>query len=413
MNAEILSVGTELLLGEILDTNAQYLSARLKDVGIDVYHRVTVGDNLHRLSEAFRTALGRADIVIASGGLGPTDDDVTASALSQVLGRPLLFNEKAWEDILKWLKKRGRGTGENSDRKQALIIEGATVLPNAVGTAPGQAIFWGGKLAVILPGPPSEMIPMFENQVVPLIRRLYPDLHPLLSTNLKLVGISEARVGEIVKDLMESSNPTLAPYVNPGEVRLRIAAKGNTPEESLELLRSMEEKVRSRLGEFIYGKDDETLEEVVGNLLTRKGLTLAVAESVTGGLLCHRITGVPGSSRYLKMGVIAYSPKIKVSCLGVSVNDVNRNEAVNREVAESMARGVRDLAGADIGLATTGFAGPGGGTEEEPVGTVYVGYCYKDKTFSEREVYQGQRDRVKLLASQKALHCLFKLLKSI
>jgi len=412
VNAEILSVGTELLLGEIVDTNAQYISARLKSIGVDVYRRVTVGDNPARLTTAFREAMGRASIIVATGGLGPTDDDITAACLAEAIGRRLEFREDAWETILRWFAKSGRTPGD-PERKQACIVEGGAFFANRVGTAPGQAVLSGGNLFVLLPGPPSEMIPMFETEVVPLIRKTYPGLVPLVSRSLNLVGIPEARVGEMVKDLMESTNPTVAPYVGLGEVRLRIAARGRGQKESQEMVAQMEEKLRQRLDGYIYGKDEETLEEAVGKLLERKGLTLGVAESVTGGLVCHRITTTPGSSRYFKMGLVAYSPKVKVSCLSVSPKDAEKHDAVNPEVAKSMASGVRDLAGADIGLSTTGFAGPGGGTAEEPLGTVYVGLSYKDRLLVDRAVFPGKRDRVKALGAQRALYCLWKFLKDL
>jgi len=410
VQAEILSVGTELLLGEIVDTNAQYISSRFRELGIDIYRRSTVGDNPARLIAAFKEAMGRADIVLATGGLGPTDDDVTAQCLAAACGRKLVFSEEAWRSIKEWLEKRGRQATERN-KKEAYIIEGGMFLPNTEGTAPGQAITIAGKLAAILPGPPREMMPMFEEKLVPLIRKTFPDLVPLGTVNLKLVGIPEARVNELVKDLMGSANPSLAPYVGTGEVRLRIAARGCTEQETKEMLTDMEKKVRQRLGQYIYGKDDETLEGVVGRLLRRRGLKLAVAESITGGLICQRLTQVPGSSLYFKMGMVAYSPKVKASCLGVSYEDVNRDESVNEEVAKSMADGVRRLAGTDIGLSTTGFAGPAGGTEKEPVGTVYTALSYKDEFVVDRQVYPGSRATVKARAAQGALCILFKFLK--
>ncbi|HHW18128.1 MAG TPA: competence/damage-inducible protein A [Firmicutes bacterium] len=410
MHAEILSVGTELLLGEITDTNAQYISARLKDIGVDVFRRVTVGDNPARLEAAFREAIGRADIIIATGGLGPTDDDLTAQCLAASLGRRLVFNEAAWALIEERLRKRGRA-GSEADKKQAYIIEGGLFFPNREGTAPGQAVLFDGKLAAILPGPPREMRPMFDTQVLPLICKTYEGLQPILSVNLKLVGIPEAKVNEVLKDLMESANPSCAPYVGVGEVRVRIAAKGSSTREAQLMLSKVEEEVRRRLGEYIYGQDEETLEEAVADLLRKRGMTLAVAESVTGGLVCHRLTGVPGISRHFIAGMVAYSPKIKVSCLGVPSEAALRDQAVNEEVARSMAEGIRRLAGADIGLATTGFAGPEGGTEREPIGTVYVGLSDKRGYLVDRQVYPGSRSSVKEFGAQRALYVLWKHLK--
>lgn len=382
----------------------------MRDIGIDVYRRVTVGDNEVRLTEAFSVALQRADIVLATGGLGPTSDDLTAFCLAKALGRPLTFSEEAWQTVLRWVQRRGRQPTE-SDRKQAFIIEGAMALPNSEGTAPGQALILGNKLAFLLPGPPREMVPMFESQVLPLIRRQYPDLVPIAVRNLKLVGISEARVGELVNDLMDSRNPTLAPYVGSGEIRLRIAARADTREEAARLVAEFESRVRERLGEYIYGQDEDTLESVVGQLLRKKGLSLACAESVTGGLICHRLTQVPGSSLYLKMGVVAYSASAKTSCLGVKPQAAALEAGVNPEVAQSMAESVRLLAGADIGISTTGFAGPEGGTEKEPVGTVYIGLSYAGGHVIDRQTYLGSRHTVKEMASQRALILLWQFLK--
>ncbi|MGE5578602.1 MAG: competence/damage-inducible protein A [Bacillota bacterium] len=406
MHAEVLSVGTELLLGEITDTNAQEISARLKEAGIDVYRRVTVGDNMARLQASFSEALGRADVVIATGGLGPTDDDLTAEALAVAMGRKLVFDETAWSWTRSWFERRGRAPTE-SDRKQAMIIEGGMALRNFNGTAPGQAVVTDGKVAAILPGPPREMIPMLQDQVLPLISSQFPHLAPLHCRDLKLVGIGESRVGEVVRDLMRCSNPTLAPYAGSGEVRLRIAAKSQSPKEATAMLDRVEAEVRSRLQEYVYGTGDATLESVCGDLLAKKGLTLAIAESVTGGLIAHRVTLVPGSSRYFRMGVVAYDPAVKVTCLGVSGEAVRKNDAVSADVARDMALGVKTLAGAKIGLATTGFAGPDGGTPDEPVGTVYTAVASADGVTVDRQVYGGSRAAVKQYASQRALYMLW------
>ena len=407
MHAEILSVGTELLLGEIVDTNAQYISARLKEIGVSVYRRQTVGDNRSRLTGAFREALGRASLVIATGGLGPTDDDLTAACLAEALGLPLEFHEGAWEDMLEWFALRGREPSPG-DRKQAMIIKGGIPFMNKVGTAPGQAVFKDGKLACILPGPPREMIPMFEEHVVPLIKSTFMDLVPLYIKNLKLTGLPEVRVGEIIKDLMESASPTVAPYVSRGEIRIRIAAGSKEPGEAKRMVDGMAREIRSRLKEYIYGEDDDTLESVVGEIMTRRGLSIAVAESVTGGLVAHKLTNVPGSSRYFKMGMVAYSPAIKATCLGVPDEALRKDEAVNAETAVSMALGVKSLAGTKIGLATTGFAGPTGGTDKEPVGTVYVAVADESGTEVERFVYSGSRIDVKEYGAVRALYVLWR-----
>lgn len=397
-------------MGEITDTNAQYISSRLRDTGVDIYKRITVGDNPARLKAAFEEAVRNAGIVIATGGLGPTADDITASALAEALGRKLEFSEDAWAVTLDWFTRRGR-TPTEADKKQAMIVPNGTFLPNHNGTAPGQIAFYEGGLAAILPGPPREMVPMFENQVLPVIRSRFPDLRPLTCLDLKLVGIGESRVGEIVRDLMDCPNPSLAPYVGTAEVRLRIAARGATPGESARMVEGVEGEVRRRLGDFVYGVNADTLESTCGELMVKKGLTLAIAESVTGGLVAHKVTLVPGSSRYFKMGVVAYQPSVKVTCLGVPAEAVNTDEAVNPDVARSMAEGVRTLAGAKIGLATTGFAGPEGGTTAEPLGTVYTALAHEGGTTVDKQVFLGSRASIKDFASQRALYILWDYLR--
>lgn len=411
MQAEVLSVGTELLLGEITDTNAQYLSGKLRDAGVDVYRRVTVGDNPARLTASFREALGRADIVIATGGLGPTADDVTAKCLAEAMGLRLVFSQDAWDMTASWFRKRGREPRE-TDRKQAMIIEGGRFLSNLNGTAPGQAIVAGGKLAALLPGPPREMMPMFEDYVMPLIKESFPGLIPLTCKDLRLVGIGEGQVQETVGDLMESVNPSLAPYAGLGEVRLRVAARGHDPKESQAMVLSMEQKVRERLDDYIYGTTEDTLEGVCVGLLKKTGLTLGVAESITGGLILNRLTGVPGVSANLKMGIVAYSPAVKVSTLGVPEEAVRREDAVNPDVAEAMAKSARALSGAKIGLATTGFAGPGGGTADAPVGTVYTALTHRQGSIVDRQLLTGTRNAIKERAAQNALAMLWRHLKS-
>ncbi len=412
MQAEVLSVGTELLLGEIVDTNAQYISRRLKEWGVDVYRRVTVGDNPARLKATFKEALGRADIVVATGGLGPTADDLTAPCLAEALDRELVFSQRAWEEIVAWFAKRDR-VPQNADRKQAMIIQGGEHLPNANGTAPGQAILWDGRLAALLPGPPREMIPMFETRVLPMIAKAFPHLVPLTCKDLHLAGIGESQVQEIVADLMDSPNPSLAPYATLGQLRLRIAARGRDPEESQRLVLDMEHKVRQRLGGNVFGSDADTLEGVCGRLMAKKGLTLAVAESLTGGLVCHRLTGVPGASKYLKMGVIAYSGAAKGACLGVPLDAVRDQESVNPEATKSMAQGVRALAGATIGLSTTGFAGPAGGTVKEPVGSIYFGLAYPGGVMVDHQKFTGDRAAIRERAAQQALLMLWRYLKGL
>ena len=410
MNAEILSIGTELLLGEIIDTNAQYLSSRLRDIGVNVYRRVTVGDNPKRLLLAFEDSIKRADLIIATGGLGPTQDDVTARCLASALNRDLVFDENAWNNMHRWFAKRNRKSGD-SDKKQAYVVDGGVFLPNEVGTAPGQAIKFDKTFAVLLPGPPSEMKPMFESYVVPLIKQCFPDLEPIHYVNLNIVGLGESRVAEAVKDLLTYQNPTVAPYAGGGQVRLRIAAQTGNEKEAASMISQVEKEVRKRLGHHVYGRNSETLEQAIGRLLRTKGLTIAIAESVTGGLICHRLSEVPGSSKYFKMGMVAYDSKVKMSSLGVPPEVVHKDQAVNEQVAKYMADSVRLLAGADLGLATTGFAGPEGGTPNAPLGTVYIGLSHKKYgVIADKIVYPSSRPRTKQYAAQRALYVLYRYL---
>lgn len=409
MKAEVLSVGTELLLGEILDTNAQYLSRELKDLGFDIHHRVTVGDDVERLTAAFRSAIGRSDLTVSTGGLGPTSDDLTAPALATAVQRELVFCEEAWELVKTRLAARGRQPCE-SDKKQALVVAGAEVIPNGTGIAPGQVLTFGEKTVLLLPGPPDEMRPMWEEQARAMLRRRFPGLRPLRSRDLKLAGIAEALVQETIADLFLSPDPTVAPYVEAGGLRIRIATRDEDERRAWAKIARTEEAIRSRLGKFVFGTDGDTLESVVGALLARKGLSLAVAESCTGGLLSHRITSVPGTSGYFRMGIVAYSSRVKRECLDVPRHDLERDEAVNPEVAVSMARNVRELAAADLGVSTTGFAGPSGGTPEVPVGTVYIGLAWRDGCHVETQRYTGNRATVMGRAAQAALVLLWQFL---
>jgi nicotinamide-nucleotide amidase len=409
MQAEILSIGTELLLGEITDTNAQYISRRLKELGIDVYRRTTIGDNLVRLRTSLEESLSRADIVISTGGLGPTGDDITAKALAEALGTSIQFSEEAFSMMMGWYKARGRVPGESA-RKQAMIVEGSTPLPNRQGTAPGQAYIDNKKMAFLLPGPPREMIPMFEESVVPLILKRVPGLLSLHSKSLRLTGIGEATVHDIVRDLMEKANPSLASYAGEGEVRLRIAARGHNEAESQELVESVEKEVRQRLREYIYGEDDDTLEGSISKILKKRNLTIAVAESITGGLVSHRLTSIPGSSSYMKLGIVAYSPDVKSTSLGIAREIVSDNDSVNPTVARQMAESVRSLSGASLGVALTGFAGPTGGTPQEPIGTVYCALAAKDSTRVDRQTFAGNRAWIRRQAAQRVLYILWRYL---
>lgn len=372
MIAELVFVGTELLLGEILNTNARYLSEKLALLGIDVYYQTTVGDNPERMRTVFRQALSRADVVIASGGLGPTMDDLTREVAAEVTGRTLRLDEGLVAELDAWFTGRGRPMPENNKR-QCFVPDGATVLRNDRGTAPGLIIPARAEQAVVLlPGPPNELIPMFERQVIPyLTGRLGGVPLSLVTRTLRFVDLGESAMEEAVKDLLEAqTDPTIAPYAKTGECLLRLATKAEDAETGLARIAPVEAAIKARLGRYLYGFDGTSLEQAVGELLKERGLTVTVAESCTGGLVAKRITDVPGSSAYFAVGFATYSNEAKVRFLDVPEALIAQHGAVSEEVARAMAAGALERAGADVAVAISGIAGPGGGTPEKPVGTV-------------------------------------------
>lgn len=377
MKAEILAVGTEILLGDIVNTNAQYIAKRLADIGIGVYHQTVVGDNEERLLKAYELAFERADIVIATGGLGPTKDDLTKEIGAKYFHKELILDEDSLNQIEVFFSRLNRPIGE-TNKKQAYIPEGARILSNPNGTAPGCIIDENNKILVMLPGPPKEMIPMFENHVVPYIEKFSDGV--LVSKVLRVVGMGESTMAEIVEDIMDKfTNPTVAPYAKDFEAILRITAKAKTKEEAEKLIIPVEKEIRNRLGDNIYSEGENTLENVVGEMLVSKNLTIATAESCTGGLLAGTLINYPGISASFMEGAITYSNEAKMKRLGVKEETLAKFGAVSEETAREMAEGIAKAANTDIGISVTGIAGPGGGTEEKPVGLVYVGLYIKGK----------------------------------
>ncbi|GAB6875698.1 competence/damage-inducible protein A [Thermaerobacter litoralis] len=505
LNAEIVCVGTELLLGETVNTHAAFLSQRLADYGIDVYHHVTVGDNPARLEAALRQAAARAGVVIVTGGLGPTEDDLTRETIARVTGRPLELNRQVLEDLERYFAARGRPMAPGN-RKQALFPAGSAVLPNPHGTAPGFVLEWErGRWFVALPGPPRELRPMVDGPLTPYLERWWREAGGvrLVRRILRVAGLGESEVEHRLADLIgRQGRVTLATYAKDGEVHIRVAAKvrpagpagpatgwaaggpsapgggpgpdavpttasgpekavkdavvrgraaapapagtaapsggiagtggtgGTAPDEpaaaagstgsaptaggpegeALAELEAVVDAVRQRLGLHVYGQDDETLEAVVGRLLQARGETVAVAESCTGGRVADRLTAVPGSSAYLVAGVVAYANMAKVLALGVSPHALTAHGAVSAEVARAMASGVRRMFGTDWGVATTGIAGPGGGTPQKPVGTVYVAVDGPGGTRVEHHRWLGDRDAIKTRSTQAALLLLYRAL---
>lgn len=405
MRAEIISVGTELLLGQIVDTNAAYLAQRLAEIGIDVFFKQTVGDNPSRIEGAVRLALSRADVVLMTGGLGPTEDDLTVASVAAALGVELAYDEAVADHIRRFFESRGR-TPPGTVYKQALVPRGARVIPNHRGTAPGVHLEHQGRAVFIMPGVPYEMKGMMEDYVVPALRER-AGLAVIRSRVLRVTGEGESAVEARIKDLLQLTTPTIAPYAKLGEVHLRLTAKG-TPDEVAAALRQGEAQVRERLGELVYGVDDQTLEAAVGGLLASRTLTVAVAESCTGGLVSQRLTAIPGSSAYFLEGVVAYSNETKVQDAGVHPDLIAAHGAVSGEVAEAMADGIRRRAGAAIGLGVTGIAGPAGGTPEKPVGLVYLALADVGGTLHRRLAFGSEagREGIRFLASQAALNVL-------
>jgi len=405
MGAEIFSVGTELLLGQIVDTNAAYLGRQLARLGIDCFHQTTVGDNAERLAQSLRTALLRSQLIITTGGLGPTEDDVTAAGVAQAFGLELALHEPSAEAIRRLLAARNFPFIP-AHLKQAYLPVGAQALPNPVGTAPGFMVENAGCVVISLPGPPPEMQPMFEQSVAPYLHKLSGG-GTIHSRVLRFMGIGESLIEDKLKDLIAAqSNPTIAPLASHGLVRIRLTAKAADEAEAQDLIAPVEAEIRRRLAEFIIGVDDEDIEVTVGRLLREKKLTLAVAESCTGGLIGHRLTNISGASDYFLAGLVGYSNEAKKALLGVAEKTLADRGAVSREVALEMARGARKSAGADIGLADTGIAGPTGGSEAKPVGLVYGAIATASQEYCEEFRFRGERDLIKWQASGAALNLL-------
>jgi nicotinamide-nucleotide amidase len=411
LRAEILSVGTELLLGSILNTNARFLSQKLAENAIDVYFQTTVGDNPGRIAECLKTALSRAELVITCGGLGPTEDDVTAQSLAEFTGKKLVFDPPTYRSIMKRLARQDRRM-TRLIKRQCLVPQGARILENRNGTAPGflcTCVYRGQKRWLLaLPGPPRELEPMFTKQALPLLR-------PLTGTKpgsfvlrgLKIAGLIEAEVAPKVDDLLKMRPPvTVGIYARPGEVELKIMAKAVDRRSAERLAAGVERTIRRRLGNKVFGTGDDTMASVVGGLLRKTGRTLATAESCTGGLLSSLITDVAGSSDYYIGGLMAYSNAIKKLELLIPEKVLKKDGAVSREVAALMARNIRKLYGSDHGIGITGIAGPGGGSPRKPVGLVHIAVSSGRKTLCRKFRFVGSRTEIKNRAANTALDLL-------
>jgi len=400
---EILCVGTELLLGDILNTNSRFLSRELALMGISVLRHTTVGDNIKRLCAALREASSRSDIIIASGGLGPTADDITKDALGLVLGLPLETHAPTARAIERYFQKRGIPMPP-TNLKQALVPEGADVFENKNGSAPGIGVKTGGKTFVLLPGPPRELEPMFLDRVRDYLAS-YSDC-VIISHAVKTYGIGESLMAEKVSDLLELENPTVAPYAKDAEAYLRVTARAATREEAERLCEPVIREIRRRLGSKVYGVDTENLQRRVVELLQAKGLKAAFAESCTGGYAAKRITDIPGSSAVFDCGIVAYANAVKIKLLGVKPETLARFGAVSEQTAAEMAQGILDVSGADIGIGITGIAGPQSDESGKPAGLCYIALAVKGAGARVEKIETGRandREYNRFAASSKAL----------
>ena len=409
MTVELISVGTELLLGNIVNTNAAYLAEQCARLGLSCFYQTVVGDNAGRLAQILHTALSRSDVLILSGGLGPTQDDLTKETAAGVMGMALTRDEHTAKRLQEYFSRRKLELTENN-WKQAMVPEGAIVIDNENGTAPGIIMEKEEKRVILLPGPPGELIPMFENAIAPYLAGAVPGV--IHSQTVKLCGIGESKAETMVADLIAAqSNPTIAPYAKTGEVHLRITARASAEKEAKKLIKPVVKELKNRFGMNVYTTDEAvTLEQAVVDLLLANHLTVTTAESCTGGLLSARLTGVPGVSEVFKSGQVTYSNKAKHKLLGVKKPSLDKYGAVSENVAREMAKGAALASRADVAVAITGIAGPDGGSSSKPVGLVYIACRVRGKTKVKSYHFTGHRNKVRENSVVAALtlmrHCI-------
>lgn len=406
MVVELISVGTELLLGNIVNTNTQFLAEKCALLGLTMYHQVTVGDNHDRLAEVIRTALKRSDVIILTGGLGPTEDDLTKEVCAEVMGFPLVEDTHTHERIEEYFRNNIYKVIPDNNWKQAIVPAGCIVLDNDNGTAPGLILEKYGKSAILLPGPPNELYPLFMNQVYPYLQKLQPEV--IRSQMVKICGVGESQVEDTILDLIDKQqNPTIATYAKTGEVHIRVTAKAATEEDAKKLVKPVVKEIKNRFGDYVYStKEEETLEQAVVRLLKKYELTVTTAESCTGGLLAGRIINVPGASEVYNEGFITYSNKAKRKYLDVSKSTLKKYGAVSEQTAREMATGGVFATDSDACVAVTGLAGPDGGSEEKPVGLVYIATYMKDKVNVQKYQFKGNRAKIREQAVVKGLDLL-------
>ncbi len=404
MIAEIVSVGTELLMGQVVNTDAQYIAKHLAPLGYKVFYQITVGDNPERLTEVVRTAIARSDVVLFTGGLGPTDDDLTKETVAAALGLSVVPFPKEMEKLEAYFTSKGR-TMVPSNRKQACFPKDAIILDNPNGTAPGCIMESGAKAAILMPGPPRELFPMFSDHVLPYLERRSG--MRLYSREIRIFGMGEGEVTHRLRDMIHNqTNPTIAPYVKTGEVTLRVTAACQNDAEGERLSSPMIAEIQQCLGDIVYSTDGEDLPHLCARLLTEQKKTLAVAESCTGGLITSALVDIPGSSNFLIEGLVTYANSAKVHCLNVQQQTLDTFGAVSAECAMEMAEGARRSGGTDIGISSTGIAGPDGGTPEKPVGLVYIGISTEENARAFELHLYGDRAKIRATAVLNALDLL-------
>lgn len=404
LNGEIITIGNELITGVQIDTNAPYLAERLLSRGIRVQRILSVGDDETAITEALQESMTRSDIVLVTGGLGPTSDDITTKVVTRVLRRKLQWYPEVWEKIKKRISSFGLEITEGQ-KKQACIPEGAELIPNPIGTAPGFLVKEGDKVLIVLPGVPREMEIMMEESVLLRLEKEYKDRLYFQSQVLMVFGISESKADELLKDVTNKQDEVQVSFLPRfPEIRIRVTVHGSSSEEAFKKLDYWGKEIRKRLEPYVFGVDGESMEEVVGNLLREEKATIAVAESCTGGLIGHRLTNIPGSSDYVERVVVTYSNQAKIDLLNVPEEVIRSYGAVSELTARFMAEGVRALAGTTLGLSTTGIAGPSGGSAEKPVGTVFISLTDGKETWTKGYHFPGDRHQIKLMTSQVALN---------
>ena len=406
ISCTVICIGNEILLGHINNTNAQYISQYLTNIGIKTSLHVSIPDDHQTISSSIRKSLLDSDIVILTGGLGPTVDDITLECISMALNKKLIFNKKVAEHIRSHFKKRKLKMPKNNLR-QALIPEGAKYILNNIGSAPGLIICVGKKVLIALPGVPFEMQDMIEKSVTPYLKKHFlPDLI-IKSHVIKITGLAESVVNEKIEDILKiGGNVQMGIYPHPEEISVKITVTDKSANKVNSTINKIEKNIKSRLGYYIFGYDNEKLEQVIGKLLLKKKKTLSIAESCTGGLLADRITDIPGSTKYFQIGVVAYSNESKNKVLNIPIETIKEHGAVSRQVASLMAKNVRLLGRSDIGIGISGIAGPTGGTKKKPVGLVYISLSTKDKTLCKEYRFLGQRNIIKFKATQAALNMI-------